>query len=176
MKLITSFFLLILLKGFSQVDELKKAQDVRKAQFEPSNKANQRKRYDFTQHVNPFIGTGGHGHTFPGAVAPFGMMQLSPDTRYNGWDGCSGYHYSDSIIYGFSHTHLSGTGVEDLCDLLIVPQQGKCNPIPAYKDKNGFGSPFSHKDELAKARFLFRKIEKRTNRCTTGSYRTSWNS
>lgn len=160
MKLITCFFLLVLLKGFSQVEELKKAQDVRKAQFEPSNKVNQRKRYDFTQHVNPFIGTGGHGHTFPGAVAPFGMIQLSPDTRYNGWDGCSGYHYSDSVIYGFSHTHLSGTGVEDLCDLLIVPQQGKCNPIPAYKDKNGFGSPFSHKDEVAKPGFYAVKLRK----------------
>lgn len=160
MKLISCFFLLTLLKGFSQVDELKKAQDVRKAQFEPSNKVNQRKRYDFTQHVNPFIGTGGHGHTFPGAVAPFGMMQLSPDTRYNGWDGCSGYHYSDSVIYGFSHTHLSGTGVEDLCDLLIVPQQGKCNPIPAYKDKNGFASPFSHKDEIAKPGFYAVKLRK----------------
>ena len=63
-------------------------------------------------YVNPFIGTGGHGHTYPGAVAPFGMMQLSPDTRLEGWDGCSGYHYSDTHIYGFSHTHLSGTGVK----------------------------------------------------------------
>ena len=60
-------------------------------------------------YVNPFIGTGGHGHTYPGATMPFGMMQLSPDTRLDGWDGCSGYHYSDDEIYGFSHTHLSGT-------------------------------------------------------------------
>ena len=59
--------------------------------------------------VNPFIGTGGHGHTYPGATMPFGMMQLSPDTRLEGWDGASGYHYSDSYIYGFTHTHLSGT-------------------------------------------------------------------
>ena len=58
-------------------------------------------------YVDPFIGTGGHGHTFPGAAHPFGMMQLSPDTRLEGWDGCGGYHYSDSIIHGFSHTHLS---------------------------------------------------------------------
>ncbi|HNF72490.1 MAG TPA: glycoside hydrolase family 92 protein, partial [Chitinophagaceae bacterium] len=56
--------------------------------------------------VNPFIGTGGHGHTFPGSTYPFGACQLSPDTRLEGWDGCSGYHYSDSVIYGFSHTHL----------------------------------------------------------------------
>lgn len=63
--------------------------------------------------VDPFIGTGGHGHTFPGATLPFGMVQLSPDTRLDGWDGCSGYHYTDTIVYGFSHTHLSGTGVSD---------------------------------------------------------------
>ena len=76
---------------------------------------------NLTQHVNPFIGTGGHGHTYPGASAPFGMMQLSPDTRLTGWDGCSGYHDSDSIIYGFSHTHLSGTGVSDYGDILLMP-------------------------------------------------------
>ena len=72
-------------------------------------------------YVNPMIGTGGHGHTYPGAVYPFGMVQLSPDTRLEGWDGCSGYHYSDSVIYGFSHTHLSGTGVSDYADILIMP-------------------------------------------------------
>lgn len=71
--------------------------------------------------VNPFIGTGGHGHTYPGATLPFGMVQLSPDTRLEGWDGCSGYHYSDSVIYGFSHTHLSGTGVSDYGDILLSP-------------------------------------------------------
>src|SRR6056300_1995328 len=75
--------------------------------------------------VNPFIGTGGHGHTFPGAAVPFGMVQLSPDTRLTGWDGCSGYHYSDDIVYGFSHTHLSGTGVSDYGDLLLMPSQGE---------------------------------------------------
>ena len=74
-------------------------------------------------YVNPFVGTDGHGHTFPGAVYPFGMIQLSPDTRPNpgDWDGCSGYHYSDKLIYGFSHTHLSGTGCDDWCDILLVP-------------------------------------------------------
>src|SRR5258706_16013074 len=74
--------------------------------------------------VNPFIGTGGHGHTFPGATMPFGMVQLSPDTRLTGWDGCSGYHYSDNIIYGFSHTHLSGTGISDYGDILLMPTIG----------------------------------------------------
>ena len=78
-------------------------------------------------YVNTFIGTGGHGHTFPGATVPFGMVQLSPDTRLDGWDGCGGYHYSDSIIYGFSHTHLSGTGVSDYGDVLIAPTVGQVN-------------------------------------------------
>jgi len=79
---------------------------------------------DLTRYVNPFIGTGGHGHTYPGATVPFGAVQLSPDTRLEGWDGCSGYHYSDSVIYGFSHTHLSGTGVSDYGDILLMPTKG----------------------------------------------------
>ena len=72
-------------------------------------------------YVDPFIGTGGHGHTFPGATVPFGMMQLSPDTRMNDWDGCSGYHTSDNVILGFSTTHLSGTGCSDYGDFRFTP-------------------------------------------------------
>ncbi|MCD9014839.1 GH92 family glycosyl hydrolase [Parachryseolinea silvisoli] len=74
--------------------------------------------------VDPFIGTGGHGHTFPGATVPYGMVQLSPDTRLNGWDACSGYHSSDQAILGFSHTHLSGTGIGDYGDILFMPTTG----------------------------------------------------
>ena len=73
------------------------------------------------EEVNPWIGTGGHGHTYPGATSPFGMVQLSPDTRLEGWDGCGGYHDTDSVIYGFSHTHLQGTGVSDYGDVLVMP-------------------------------------------------------
>ena len=107
-----------------------------------------------TQYVNPFIGTGGHGHTYPGATLPFGFMQLSPDTRpdgYNDWDGCSGYHYSDSIIYGFSHTHLSGTGVADYCDILLMPTLGTPNTINIKDNdpKLGYASAFSHQKEKA---------------------------
>lgn len=76
------------------------------------------KDFLYIKYVDPFIGTGGHGHTFPGPTMPFGMVQLSPDTRLHGWDGCSGYHYSDKKIYGFSHTHLSGTGCSDYGDVL----------------------------------------------------------
>jgi glycosyl hydrolase family 92 len=82
-------------------------------------------QHGLTRYVDPFVGTGGHGHTFPGAIVPFGMVQLSPDTRLTGWDGCSGYHYSDNIIYGFSHTHLSGTGISDYGDILFMPTVGE---------------------------------------------------
>lgn len=102
---------------------------------------------NFSQYVNPFIGTGGHGHTFPGAVLPFGMVQLSPDTRVDGsWDGCSGYHYTDSVIYGFSHTHLSGTGCSDWGDILLMPMLSE----PSMDNKI-YSSKFSHKNEKASA-------------------------
>jgi len=100
----------------------------------------------YIQYVNPFIGTGGHGHTYPGATVPHGMVQLSPDTRLDGWDGCGGYHYSDSFIYGFSHTHLSGTGVSDYGDILIMPMNGI-----ASHDNKVYGSLFDHKNEKASA-------------------------
>jgi len=99
-------------------------------------------------YVNPFIGTGGHGHTYPGATMPFGMMQLSPDTRLDGWDGCSGYHYSDDEIYGFSHTHLSGTGVSDYGDILLMPTT-KAIFNNGADGKEGYKSKFSHDKEIA---------------------------
>ncbi len=76
---------------------------------------------DFARYVDPFIGTGDHGHVFLGANVPFGMVQLGPSQRVKGWDWCSGYHYSDTTLLGFSHTHLSGTGIGDLGDLLMLP-------------------------------------------------------
>ena len=88
--------------------------------------------------VDPFIGTGFHGHTFPGATTPFGLVQLSPDTRTEDWDACSGYHYSDNAILGFSHTHLSGTGCADLGDFLFTPGIGEVSSLP-----------FSHSREVA---------------------------
>ena len=90
--------------------------------------------------ADPFVGTGFHGHTYPGASAPFGMVQLSPDTRNMTWDGCSGYHQSDSTILGFSHTHISGTGCADLGDFLFLPYIGDVQPASL---------PFSHKNEKA---------------------------
>ena len=106
----------------------------------------------FTRYVNPFIGTGGHGHTFPGATMPFGMVQLSPDTRKDNWDGCSGYHYSDGTIAGFSMTHLSGTGVGDYGDFKFMPVTGKLYYVPGDEDnpEKGYRSRFSHETEIAK--------------------------
>ncbi len=101
-------------------------------------------------YVNPFIGTGGHAHTFPGACYPFGMMQLSPDTRLTGWDGCSGYYYADTVIYGFTHTHLSGTGCSDYGDILLMPVPIAPAKVEGNIDKIvNYSSPFSHSQEKA---------------------------
>lgn len=106
-----------------------------------------KKQQSLISFVNPFIGTGGHGHTYPGATMPFGMMQLSPDTRLDGWDGCSGYHYSDNYIYGFSHTHLSGTGVSDYGDILLMPTN-KVIFNNGSDGKEGYRAHFSHENEI----------------------------
>lgn len=102
--------------------------------------------------IDPFIGTGAHGHVFPGATTPFGMVQLSPDNGTNGWDWCSGYHYSDSLIAGFSHTHLSGTGIGDLADILFLPSM-KPFDIPDKQSSVSLArlnrSVFSHDNESA---------------------------
>ena len=101
--------------------------------------------------VNPFIGTGGHGHTYPGPSAPFGMVQLGPDTRLTGWDGCSGYHDTDSIIYGFSHTHLSGTGISDYGDVLLMPTVGEVRLHNGADGTPGYRSKFQKSTEKAHA-------------------------
>ena len=105
-------------------------------------------------YVNPFVGTGGHGHTYPGATVPFGMVQLSPDNGTQGWDWCSGYHYSDSIIRGFSHTHLSGTGIGDLADVSIMPA------INQQPDTMPVISRFSHQRETATPGYYAVHLEK----------------
>ena len=104
-------------------------------------------------YVRPLIGTAGHGHVYPGATVPHGAVQLSPDTDYRGWDWCSGYHYSDNTLRGFSHTHLSGTGCADLCDILFAPGVGpmKWEPGDHGQPDTGYLSSFSHDDETARA-------------------------
>ena len=113
-----------------------------------TNNASKQKDQPLTHYVNTFIGTGGHGHTYPGATLPFGMMQLSPDTRLDGWDGCSGYHYTDEYIYGFSHTHLSGTGISDYGDVLLMPTN-EINFNNGANGKKGYLAHFSHDNEFA---------------------------
>ena len=109
---------------------------------------------NYTQYVNPFVGTDAHGHTFPGALVPFGAVQLSPDTRLSGWDGCSGYHYSDDVVYGFSHTHLSGTGCSDYGDILVMPFSGEGSPV-----NTRYCSKFSHQHETASPGYYSVQLE-----------------
>lgn len=98
---------------------------------------------DMVQYVDPFIGTGFHGHTFPGVTRPYAMVQLSPDTHIMGWDASSGYHYDDQQIYGFSHTHLSGTGIGDLGDILLLPFSGgdSIKPVATFKKETEKATP-----------------------------------
>lgn len=98
---------------------------------------------DEIQYVDPFIGTGFHGHTFPGATRPYAMVQLSPDTHIMGWDASSGYHYDDHQIYGFSHTHLSGTGIGDLGDIMLLPFSGgdSIKPVATFKKETEKATP-----------------------------------
>ena len=92
-------------------------------------------------YVSPLVGTDGHGHTYPGPTVPFGMVQLSPDTRTDTWDGSSGYHYSDKKILGFSHTHLSGTGVGCMGDIMLMPEVGDGDAASAFSHKNETAQP-----------------------------------
>lgn len=120
------------------------------------------------QYVNPMVGTKNMGHTFPGATTPFGMVQLSPETnqqpmyingKYNTetYRYCSGYQYDDNHIYGFSHTHFSGTGHSDLGDFLVMPTTGKLNLNPGTDNSSGYRSSFSHEQEMAEPGFY--KVE-----------------
>ena len=113
---------------------------------------NNRDVTSFTSFVDPFIGTDFHGHTFPGATLPFSMVQLSPDTRTLGWDACAGYHYSDSSILGFSHTHLSGTGIGDYGDILFMPFTGEVSLDAGEVDEidKGYRSRFNKDTEEAR--------------------------
>ncbi|REE80460.1 putative alpha-1,2-mannosidase [Lutibacter oceani] len=108
-------------------------------------------KINLTKFVNPFIGTDGHGHTYPGATVPFGMLQVSPDNGISSWDWCSGYHYSDSITIGFSHLHLSGTGIGDLADIRLMPINKKVDLAKEIKSRNDvpYKSLYTHNNEIA---------------------------
>jgi predicted alpha-1,2-mannosidase len=118
------------------------------------------------KYVDPFIGTGGHGHTFPGATVPFGMVQLSPDNGTQGWDWCGGYHYSDSVITGFSHMHLSGTGIGDWYDISVMPE------THLITDTADHGAvKFSHKNEKASPGYYQVKLNNGVNVALTTTER-----
>lgn len=118
-------------------------------------------RKDYTRLVNVFVGTDAHGHTFPGATMPHGMIQLSPDTRTETWDGCAGYHYSDKSILGFSHIHFSGVGSGGGADILLMPTVGELQLTRGdEKDtKSGYRAAFSHNDEWAEPGYYRVKLE-----------------
>jgi len=112
-------------------------------------------------YVDPFIGSGGHGHVFVGASVPFGAVQIGPNNINKGWDWCSGYHYSDSSIIGFSNLHLSGTGIGDLGDVLIMPYTGEARLNTEVQEypHGGYLSTFSHDNEIAKPGFYSVKMD-----------------
>src|ERR1700760_2833332 len=103
-------------------------------------------------YVDPYIGTGGHGHVFLGASVPFGAVQTGPSNINKGWDWCSGYHYSDSVVKGFAQNHLNGTGIPDLGDILIMPYTGPVRTEPgSQKDpSSGYASHYDHRQEIAR--------------------------
>jgi predicted alpha-1,2-mannosidase len=117
--------------------------------------SNYAENINYNDFVNPFVGTDYHGHTFPGAALPGGMVQLSPDTGTEGWDWSSGYHYSDSSLLGFSHLHRSGMGAGDWGDVLLIPTTGELKVTPGSKENpdEGYRSKFSHKEETASPGF-----------------------
>ena len=113
--------------------------------------------------MDPLIGAGGHGHVFVGANVPFGAVQVGPNNIYKGWDWCSGYHYSDSLIIGFSSLHLSGTGIGDLADVLIMPFTGDARLDKGKQEypHGGYLSTFSHDNESVKPGYYSVKMDKR---------------
>lgn len=157
MRILTSYLLLLALIVLTSCGEANKQHD----------------ELNLVQFVNPFIGTKNMGHTFPGAAAPFGMVQLSPETNIvpmydenrnynkNAYRYCSGYQYDDNTIFGFSHTHFSGTGHSDLGDFLIMPTRGELNlePGQANKPGSGYHSQFSHETEHAEPGYYKVKLD-----------------
>src|SRR5438045_7842394 len=123
---------------------------------------------------NLFIGTGGHGHTYPGATVPFGMVQLSPDTDVERWDACSGYHRDDSSIMGFSHTHLSGTGIGDMLDVLVVPARGPVQLTPGPLDNPDAGYRQRFSNEHAEPGYYAVTLESGVRAELTVTERTGW--
>lgn len=115
----------------------------------------------FTSYVDPYIGSGGHGHVFVGASVPFGAVQVGPENYYKGWDWCSGYYYGDSVLIGFAHTHLNGTGIGDLGDVLVMPYTGpvKTDKGEELKKGSGYASRYTHAEEQVKPGYYSVKLQ-----------------
>ena len=128
------------------------------------------------QFVDPLIGAGGHGHVFVGASVPFGAVQVGPNNIYKGWDWCSGYNYSDSLLIGFSHLHLSGTGIGDLADVLIMPFTGevKLDKGQQIYPHNGYLSTFKHENETVKPGYYSVKMDNGVKVELTATERTGF--
>ncbi len=135
----------------AQVEQPKKIQGQKATESKPLS------------YVDPYIGSGGHGHVFVGASVPFGAVQVGPNNIVKGWDWCSGYHYSDSVVIGFSQTHLSGTGIGDLGDVLMMPYTGdiKTNPGSQTDPTSGYGSHYSHTRETARPGYYAVQLDDR---------------
>ncbi|WPU94750.1 GH92 family glycosyl hydrolase [Mucilaginibacter sabulilitoris] len=115
----------------------------------------------YTSYVDPYIGSGGHGHVFVGASVPFGAVQLGPENFYKGWDWCSGYNYGDSVLIGFSHTHLSGTGIGDLSDVLLMPYTGSIKTDKGLETVpgSGYAAHYRHRNEKARPGYYAVKLD-----------------
>ncbi|MDB4920681.1 GH92 family glycosyl hydrolase [Mucilaginibacter sp.] len=124
--------------------------------------------------VDPYIGSGGHGHTFVGASVPFGAVQVGPNNINKGWDWCSGYHYSDSLCIGFSQTHLSGTGIGDLGDILIMPYTGSILTDKGTQQNPGYASHYKHSDEVVKPQYYSLKMDNQVKVELTASERVAF--
>lgn len=130
-----------------------------------------------TGYVDPLVGSDAHGHVFVGANVPFGAVQLGLTNFHQGWDWCSGYHYSDDVAVGFSHLHLSGTGIPDLGDILVAPYVGPVSPERGSREKpeNGYASRYSHDEETAKPGYYTVKLLDDNIRAElTASERVGW--
>ncbi len=139
----TIFFLTIILFAFSCQQQDKETQET-----------------DYTQFVDPYIGSDYHGHVFVGASVPFGAVQLGPNNETQGWDWCSGYHYSDSILIGFAHTHLSGTGIGDLGDIVFMPVSDAYNPETDKDSAYNWKSTYSHDREGVEPGYYYVNVER----------------
>ncbi len=128
--------------------------------FISCSQKSQEQTVEKTDFVDPYIGSGGHGHVFVGANVPFGAVQLGPSNVIQGWDWCSGYHYSDSILLGFSHTHLSGTGIGDLGDVLMMPVSGDYNPGNFSENPYDWKALYSHDKESVSPGYYSVKIDR----------------